>query len=162
MAAGVAKIESLRLFCSMNGSRWTNPLIVSKTGATERFGVPGGVMYWLLGRPSFVSWKLWAARPICFRLFEHFIRLAASRIFWTAGRRSPIRIAMIAITTRSSMSVKADLRTEYGISPDSYNVVDRDNGPATPVSGPGFHGATRPTRSDARLVVSQGRGSGRT
>src|SRR5215208_3566192 len=53
-----------------------------------------------------VSWLLWQARPICLRLFEHFIRLAASRIFWTAGRSRPIRMAMMAITTNNSMSVK--------------------------------------------------------
>jgi len=36
---------------------------------------------------------------------EHFIRLAASRIFWTAGNSRPIRIAMIAMTTSSSIRV---------------------------------------------------------
>src|SRR5262245_46061715 len=45
--------------------------------------------------------------PICLRLFMHFARAAASRTFCTAGNRSPTRIAIIAITTRSSMSVKA-------------------------------------------------------
>src|SRR4051794_20842363 len=43
--------------------------------------------------------------PICLRLLLHFIRLAASRIFWTAGSKRPIRMAMMAMTTRSSMSV---------------------------------------------------------
>ena len=47
------------------------------------------------------------ARPSCLRLLEHFIRLAASRIFWTAGRSSPMRIAMIAMTTSSSIRVNA-------------------------------------------------------
>src|SRR5262245_25863518 len=37
-------------------------------------------------------------------------RRAASRACWTAGRRIAMRIAMIAITTRSSMSVNP--RTE--------------------------------------------------
>src|SRR5687768_16219839 len=32
-----------------------------------------------------VSWKLWAARPICFRLLLHLLRAAASRTFCTAG-----------------------------------------------------------------------------
>jgi len=36
----------------------------------------------------------------------HLIRLAASRIFCTAGKSSAIRMAMMAITTSSSMSVK--------------------------------------------------------
>src|SRR5262245_60841382 len=54
-----------------------------------------------------VSWKLCIARPICLRLLLHFIRAAASRTFWTAGRSRPIRMAMMAITTSSSISVKA-------------------------------------------------------
>src|SRR5215471_4727397 len=47
------------------------------------------------------------ARPSCLRLFWHLIREAASRTFCTAGSRSPMSIAMIAITTSNSMSVKA-------------------------------------------------------
>ena len=35
------------------------------------------------------------------------MRAAASRTFCTAGNNSPIRIAMIAITTSSSISVNA-------------------------------------------------------
>src|SRR5262249_28409702 len=42
----------------------------------------------------------------CLMLLLHWDRAAASRTFWTAGRSSPIRIAMIAITTNNSMSVK--------------------------------------------------------
>src|SRR5262245_55906519 len=34
------------------------------------------------------------------------MRLAASRTFWTAGNKSPMRTAMMAITTSSSISVK--------------------------------------------------------
>jgi hypothetical protein len=44
--------------------------------------------------------------PICLRLFEDCVRAAASRTFCTAGRRSPMRTAMMAITTSSSISVK--------------------------------------------------------
>jgi len=47
------------------------------------------------------------ARPICFKLFLHWDRRAASRACCTAGKRSAIKIAMMAITTKSSMSVKA-------------------------------------------------------
>jgi hypothetical protein len=43
--------------------------------------------------------------PICFRLLLHFARAAASRTFCTAGSRRPIRMAMMAMTTNSSMSV---------------------------------------------------------
>src|SRR5205809_455076 len=39
-------------------------------------------------------------------LFWHFIRLAASRTFCTAGSRNPMRIAIIAITPKSSKSEK--------------------------------------------------------
>src|SRR5262245_58599327 len=46
------------------------------------------------------------AMPICLRLFWHWVRAAASRTFCTAGRSRPIRMAMIAITTSSSISVK--------------------------------------------------------
>jgi hypothetical protein len=51
------------------------------------------------------SWWLWKAMPICLRLFWHFTRPAASRTFWTAGNSSPMRSAMIAITTNNSISV---------------------------------------------------------
>src|SRR5205807_4210152 len=46
------------------------------------------------------------ARAICLRLLEHLARAAASRTFWTAGRSRPIRIAMMAMTTSSSIRVK--------------------------------------------------------
>src|SRR5947209_3422282 len=46
------------------------------------------------------------ARPSCFRLLTHWVRRAASRAAWTAGRSRAIRTAMMAITTRSSISVK--------------------------------------------------------
>ena len=53
------------------------------------------------------SWMLWLAMPSCFRLLAQRIRLAASRTFWTAGSKSAIRSEMMAMTTSSSMSVKA-------------------------------------------------------
>src|SRR5438067_13741184 len=56
------------------------------------------------------SWKLWVAIAMLCRLFWHWVRAAASRTFWTAGRSRPIRTAMIAITTSSSISVNADRR----------------------------------------------------
>src|SRR5437879_4554325 len=47
------------------------------------------------------------------RLFWHWVRAAASRTFWTAGRSNPIRMAMIAITTNNSIRVnpRRDLTT---------------------------------------------------
>src|SRR5215213_8337659 len=56
-------------------------------------------------RPLVLPAKLCRASPICLRLFWQLARAAASRIFWTAGRSRPIRMAMIAITTSSSISV---------------------------------------------------------
>src|SRR5579884_1381485 len=47
------------------------------------------------------------ARVICLRLLVHCERRAASRADWTAGRSRAIRTAMIAMTTRSSIRVKA-------------------------------------------------------
>jgi len=46
--------------------------------------------------------------PIRFMLLPHWMRAAASRTFWTAGSSRPMRMAMIAITTRSSMSVNPE------------------------------------------------------
>src|SRR6185295_4637770 len=45
------------------------------------------------------------ARPICFRLFVHWVRAAASRTFCTAGTSKAIKMAMMAITTSNSISV---------------------------------------------------------
>src|SRR5438128_2077917 len=39
-------------------------------------------------------------------LLAHFMRAAASRTFWTAGRSRPMRMAIMAITTSNSISVK--------------------------------------------------------
>src|SRR5688572_3098916 len=44
--------------------------------------------------------------PIWWRLFWHVLFWAISRTFWTAGMSRPIRIAMMAITTSNSTSVK--------------------------------------------------------
>src|SRR6266567_2901308 len=45
------------------------------------------------------------AKPICFRLLAHWVRLAASRTFCTAGSKSAINTPMIAITTSNSIRV---------------------------------------------------------
>src|SRR6476469_5203545 len=47
------------------------------------------------------------ANPTFFRLFTHLIRWALALALASAGRSMPARIAMIAMTTSSSMSVKA-------------------------------------------------------
>src|SRR3954451_19303169 len=61
---------------------------------------------------SLLSWpSYWCrARPSCFMLFVHWALRADSRAACTAGKSRPIRTAMIAITTKSSMSVKPRLR----------------------------------------------------
>src|SRR5262249_1478662 len=47
------------------------------------------------------------AKPICFKLFLHCVLRAASLACCTAGNSSAIKIAMIAITTNSSIKVNA-------------------------------------------------------
>src|SRR5262245_5810625 len=58
-----------------------------------------------LGNVPLASWYACRASASCLRLLLHFIRAAASRTFCTAGSRRPIRIAIMAMTTSSSMSV---------------------------------------------------------
>src|SRR5437763_1539680 len=66
------------------------------------------------------------------RLFRHCVIAAASRTFWTAGTRSAIKMAMIAMTTSNSISVNADrLRGEIvftSVSPKKSNgKIDESN-----------------------------------
>src|SRR6516225_8806344 len=71
------------------------------------------------------------ARPICLRLLAQLIRLAASRTFWTAGRRRPIRTPMMAMTTSSSISVKACLALPQDSAEDiSIDLPPRNRGKA--------------------------------
>ena len=48
---------------------------------------------------------MFIAMPTCLRFDLHVVRRAASRADCTAGSSMPMRREMIAITTRSSMSV---------------------------------------------------------
>src|SRR3979490_873597 len=66
-----------------------------------------------VGKCPYVSWKLWQAKPICLWLLEHLVRLAASRTFCTAGSKSAMSTPIIAITTRSSISVKPIRRVNH-------------------------------------------------
>src|SRR5690349_15182386 len=63
-------------------------------------------------------------------LFMHCVRAAASRTFCTAGTSRAIRIAMMAMTTSNSMSVKADRErtdmTKLHRSADRANAPGRD------------------------------------
>src|SRR5262249_38477163 len=63
--------------------------------------------------------------PICFRLLVHWMRRAASRAAWTAGKSSAIRTAMMAITTNNSMSVKPLRRTLMEVLLNRGTEVDR-------------------------------------
>src|SRR5208337_1218020 len=72
----------------------------------------------------------------------HCVRLAASRTFCTAGKSSPIRIAMIAMTTSSSISVNAGLRRGFRI------LMGTSFGP-----GPVLPGRPHPDRSLAALIT---------
>src|SRR6476661_8447272 len=58
------------------------------------------------GRTPMESWKTWFASMICLTLFWLDVRAAALRTFWTAGSSRPMRTAMMAMTTNSSISVK--------------------------------------------------------
>src|SRR5262245_21114791 len=48
-------------------------------------------------------------------LFRQTLRLAASRTFWMAGSNRPIRTAIMAMTTSSSIRVKAGRRRGTGM-----------------------------------------------
>src|SRR5436305_6280771 len=65
--------------------------------------------------PELVSAQLMKASVICLRLFEQDMRAAASRTFCTAGNSRPMRTAMMAITTSSSISVNADRAGRDGV-----------------------------------------------
>src|SRR5262245_36995609 len=72
--------------------------------------------------------------PTCFKFFVQHIRRAASRALWTAGRR-PMRMAMMAMTTSHSMSVKPRRRIEH---------LSR-------------RGQSRPVMKNQRFVIPRGR-----
>src|SRR5437660_1422934 len=71
------------------------------------------------------------------RLWLHSIRAAASRTFWTAGTSRPIRIAMIAMTTSSSISVNADLPRVRGPVEYMGDPLKKDNEQVRELINPG-------------------------
>src|SRR5262245_44735457 len=75
--------------------------------STRQLAAPTFAPLWPMGKVWLLSWYMCRAMPICLRLLEHFMRAAASRTFWTAGSSRPIRMAMMAMTTSSSISVNA-------------------------------------------------------
>lgn len=52
---------------------------------------------------------MWTASPSCFRLFLQVVPRATLRALFSAGSSIEARMAMIAITTRSSIRVKEEL-----------------------------------------------------
>src|SRR5262245_53903398 len=68
------------------------------------------------------------AMPICFMLFWHWDRWAASRTFCTAGTSRAMRTAMMAMTTSSSIKVKpVRLRLGRSVISDPRNRGEKDN-----------------------------------
>src|SRR4051812_14552077 len=67
------------------------------------------------------------------RLLTHCDRRAASRAAWIAGRRSAISTAMIAITTKSSISVKPGRRRDGKIM--TFLILYGTEGREAPVAG---------------------------
>src|SRR5262249_48450759 len=68
------------------------------------------------------------ARPICLRLLVHWARRAASRADCTAGSSSAIKTAMMAMTTKSSISVKPRALANRSMGRPSKGGMDEPNG----------------------------------
>src|SRR5262249_45251276 len=77
---------------------------------------------------------LCVAMPICLRLLAQVTRAAASRTFCTAGSNSPMRIAMMAMTTSNSISVKAERGRDMGRPPGEKGRNDEKVGVTLPRS----------------------------
>src|SRR5262245_39689884 len=84
------------------------------------------------------------------------MRAAASRIFCTAGSNNPIRIAIIAMTTSSSMSVKArrSLRRGEGAANTVHLDAMGENGLETARATPGHGGKVTSERLRAAQLVA--------
>src|SRR5262245_39294693 len=63
-------------------------------------------------------------RPSCFMFDRHVAARAFSRAWAKTGNRIAARIAMIAITTRSSISVNAGTRNRFDITQPPSATVD--------------------------------------
>ena len=62
----------------------------------------------------------------CLRLLTHWARRAASRAACTAGNNNEIKMPMMAITTKSSTSVKPRTDCDDLMSMDSLNKVNEE------------------------------------
>src|SRR5688572_12902539 len=76
----------------------------------------------------------------CLRLFWHWVRLALSRTFWTAGTSRAISTAMMAMTTRSSINVNPVVaRRRWGFGDIMRIRLRRGRGRVGPAEGNGLH-----------------------
>src|SRR5689334_21168441 len=66
------------------------------------------------------------AMPVCFVLLRHLIWIALALAFDKEGRRMAAKIAMMAITTSSSMRVNPLLFREFGIVWRNRLIFERD------------------------------------
>ena len=81
------------------------PVVDATVGARDPAGVKVGVATPTNGKGLVSALIVGGAKAICFMLFVHWIRRAASRADWTAGSNSAINTAMMAITTSNSINV---------------------------------------------------------
>src|SRR5260370_38064875 len=100
------------------------------------------------------------------RLVQHDMRLAAGRIFWTAGSSSPMRMAMMAMTTSSSISVKAWRRRMVGPPGSSYRSAESD-GTAVPLTsqykvGPAYRQGTLTRGASNELTAENAKDAEKT
>ncbi len=92
--------------------------------------------------------------PICLRLLAHWVRLAASRAAWTAGRSRASSTPMMAITTSSSISVKP--RRRAGIRWDTSADLSAGPGKRVPLRPPGtWPLSRRSARVPARMLLAE-------
>src|ERR1700730_12155160 len=98
------------------------------------------------------------ASPICFRLFTHCERRAASRAAWTAGSSRAIRTAMIAMTTRSSIRVNPR-RRKLHLGLLNNETIDKGNNDQT---NPGETHARTKHWNDLESVPCMARDPGET
>src|ERR1700743_694565 len=95
-------------------------------------------------------------------LLPHWLRLAASRAACTAGSKSAIRTAMIAITTSSSIRVKPRHRNRDLVSmrkiSRGWNASGHPPDPGDDPAGAGVVGVAEP-RAQPRLLARDAEGS---
>src|SRR3954451_16084439 len=91
------------------------------------------------------------AVPICLRLLEQVMRAAASRTFWTAGSSRPMRMAMMAMTTSNSISVKPRRTLDRGMTALLRKTAENDGEPETGLGTWRVHGGAGGTNARERI-----------